>query len=280
MLHYLAYRGEGNKMDSNQNPSIYPIGNTRQAECHVFEMRPGMPSALSTLEWLSMADAEFSIYLPYYGTLVNDTLESYHIEGNSFTDNSINWNFQKINYLCNQNREKYGVNVKAYFKKWQSSIIEQQKAIDAEMANIYATNPALAQEKANALGKSLASQTLTMTTSVLVDLQNYIDQGDFTASFVPTMMTKDVMPNYSFDLIGGNGLDKNDGQTDNENNNSADTTVKPDSSNHHSASGTTDSSSEKAPQTGDVNEIPFLFITLILAIAALFTGYRKYHTKK
>lgn len=286
VLHYLAYRGEGSKMDSNQNPSIYPIGNTRQAECHVFEMRPEMPSALSTIEWLSMADAEFSIYLPYYGTLVNDTHESYQVEGNSFTDNSINWNFQKINYLCNQNRDKYGKNVKAYFEKWQNRIIEQQKSIDAEMATIYATNPALAQEKANELGKSLASQTLTMTTSVLVELQNYIDNGDYTEAFVPTMMTNDVMPDYSFDLIGGTGLDdKNDnqtdnGQTDNGNNNSTDSTVKPDSSNNYQTANTTAPSIEKAPKTGDNTSLSILLIVLVLSLGVLLVGYKKYHSVK
>ena len=74
-LQYLAYRGEGSAMNSNENPDIYPIGNTRQAECHVFELRQNMPTELATIQWLSIADADFSVFVPFYGALLTDTNE-------------------------------------------------------------------------------------------------------------------------------------------------------------------------------------------------------------
>ena len=63
-MKFLAYRGEGTKMDSNVNESIYAIGNKNQAECHILEMRDGMYQGMSGVEWLAMSRAEFSLYLP------------------------------------------------------------------------------------------------------------------------------------------------------------------------------------------------------------------------
>ena len=213
-LQYLAYRGEGSAMNSNENPDIYPIGNTRQAECHVFELRQNMPAELATIQWLSMADADFSVFVPFYGALLTDTNEHYQKEGDAFVEGSINWNFQTINAICSENREKYGANVKDYFEQYQKSLIQQQSAVDKEMVKILAQDKELAKEKATALGDSLGHQIFEMSDSVLKELQAYVDAGDYTEAFVPTAMTNKVMPKYDFDQIGGTGLtEEQDQQT-------------------------------------------------------------------
>lgn len=198
-LQYLGYRGQGSEMDSNKNPKIYPIGNTRQGECHVFEQRENMPAELATIQWQAMADAEFSVFVPFYGTLVTEISPLYQVEGDQFAENSINWNFQLINNICNQNREKFGVNVKAYFEDYQESLIEQQAAVDQAMVKVLAQDKELAKEKANELGKDLAQQVFEMSSSVLKELQVYVDAGNYEKPFVPTAMTENVMPNYTLD---------------------------------------------------------------------------------
>lgn len=209
VLQYLGYRGEGSAMNSNENPDIYPIGNNRQSECHVFELRENMPAELATIQWQAMADADFSVFVPFYGTLLTDTNEHYQKEGDSFTEGSINWNFQTINAICSENRELYGANIKAYFEQYQESLIQQQAAVDAEMSKILAQDKNLAKEKATALGDALGQQIFEMSDSVLKELQSYVDAGNFDEAFVPAAMTEQVMPQYNFDQIGGTGLTEN-----------------------------------------------------------------------
>ena len=195
-LQYLAYRGEGSEMDSNKNPDIYPIGNTRQAECHVFEQRSDLPDELATIQWQAMADAEFSVFVPFYGSLITETSPLYQVEGKKFAENSINWNFQMLNNLCAQNREKYGVNVKAYFEDYQQSLIDQQEQVDKDMVKVLAQGKEQAQKAATQMGMDLAQQVFEMSKSVLTELQAYIAAGDFENAFVPTAMTENLMPVY------------------------------------------------------------------------------------
>ncbi len=226
VLHWLAYRGEGSKMNSNENPGIYAIGNNRQAECHVFETRANMPDQLATIQWQAMADAEFSVYVPFYTALVTETLENYQNPDMTPVENSINWNFQVINDLCYNNRATCADNVKAYFEEYQKSLIAQQQEIDAVMAEIYAYDPALAAQKATELGLDLSKQVLEMSNSVVAELKEYL-AGDMTEPFVPTAMTENVMPVYSFANIGGTGLPAPEDNTKPGETAKPDDTVKP-----------------------------------------------------
>ena len=213
VLKLLAYRGEGSDCNANENDDIYAIGNEYQAECHIFETRQNMPTELATIQWQAMADAEFSIYIPYYSALVTEVHESYAEEAGDFVEGSLNWNFQMINYLCYNNRGACADSVAAYFRAYQKSLIEQQEEIDDIMLAIYSYDPELASEKASALGMNLADQVLAMSTSVLNELEVYVEAGDFSEEFVPTAMIEGVMPVYSFDNVGGTGLPAADDTT-------------------------------------------------------------------
>lgn len=195
VLRWLAYRGQGTEMDSNEDPTIYAIGNERQAECHVFETRPNLPQTLATIQWQAMADAEFSVYVPYYTALLTETAASYQNPEMEPVEGSINWNFQVINDLCYHNRSACAEGVKEYFEVYQQSLIDQQKDVDAAMAALYAQDPALAAQQANELGQSLAQQVLDMSTSVLHELKEYLD-GERAEPFVPSAMADGLMPVY------------------------------------------------------------------------------------
>lgn len=281
VLNLLAYRGEGSSYNSNENPSIYAIGNNRQAECHIFETRQNMPATLATIQWQAMADAEFSIYIPYYSALVSEVHESYSKTSGDFVEGSLNWNFQMINHLCYANRAACAENVAAYFKAYQESLVEQQAAIDAEMLTIYAYDQELAAEKATALGKDLANQVFEMSTSVLHELEAYINAGDFSQAFVPTAMTENIMPAYNFDNIGGTGLPETDNPDNNEGNApsddttntpSTDTDTDVDTDNNKGTTIVTPSttvSNQTSPKTGDTTPIAMFAFAAIVSMAIL-----------
>lgn len=206
VLKFLATRGEGTKLDSNKDETIYAVGNNRQGECHIFETRQNMPADLATIQWQAMADAEFSIYIPYYSAMVTEVLDAYDCEAIAdgavteellaATEGSLNWNFQIINHLCYSNRALCGESVSKYFTAYQESIIEQQAAVDAEMLALYKKDPAQAKETATELGKDLAAQILEMTNGVKEELVAYLAEEQ-TEPFVPSAMKENVMPVYS-----------------------------------------------------------------------------------
>lgn len=201
VLRLLAYRGEGTKYDSNKT-GCYAIGNNRQEEVHVMEVRNGMPNDLATLQWLGMADGEFTIYLPYYTTLLTEVNPRYNEESRTYVEGSINWAFSRINKLCYDTRKKekkdIGENIRKYFEAYQQSLIEQQPAIDQAMLAYLGESKELATQKANEIGKKISEQTFHVADGVLKELEAYIKKGNFDKPFMPSSYEKNVMPDYTF----------------------------------------------------------------------------------
>ena len=223
VLRLLACRGEGTEYAADNNPEKNPngtaIGNERQAECHVFEIRSDMPEALATIQWQTMSRAEFSVYLPYYSNLLTDTSDIFQTEYSPSARNiediiddpdfpaetSAYWVFTAINDLCDNDRERYGANVKLYWENYQKALIEQQEAVDEDMERIYAYSPELAEEKATALAKAVSEEAFENAKIILTELRAFIaaDQaGELTEEdvFTPSVLTENKMPTYSMDM--------------------------------------------------------------------------------
>ena len=210
VLRFLAFRGEGSAWDYSDKPNLgnsNVIGTRNQSECHVFETRHGMPKELAVLQWQSIADAEFSIYVPYFTALVTETDELYHTENRPSkidaltgdTEGKINLNFHLINYLCDMNRATdptVAAAVKEYFIKYQESLIEQQKEVDEVMTKVYAHGLEAAQVAATGVGKDLAKQVGAVSNVVLAEIRAYLT-GDKTEEFALSEETLAMMPNYT-----------------------------------------------------------------------------------
>ena len=218
-LRLLAYRGEGTKYDSNTKGK-YAIGNENQAECHVFEIRQDMPEALSIVQWQTMSRAEFSVYLPYYSNLLTDTSDIFKseylewiddieevIDDDDFpADTSAYWVYAAINDLCDNDRERYGVNVKKFWENYQKQLIAQQADVDTAMKQIYAYSPALAEQKATELGKAVSEEAFGYAKSILTELRAFIaEHGNDNEVFVPTVLSENKLPTYSINMEGVNG---------------------------------------------------------------------------
>lgn len=196
IMKFLGFRGEGTKMDSNADPTIYAIGNSNQAECHVLEMREGMYEGLSGIEWLALSRAEYSLYLPAYSSLITETWKGYHYKGLQSAPDSMFWLFCDLNNLADDNRELYGKNIRIYLDKYQAALIEQQEQVDKDMAKLYEKSPLLAQVKATELAALVAEEAYEDIDTVRTELKAFIEEGK-EGTFVPTALTENVMPNYS-----------------------------------------------------------------------------------
>ena len=223
VLRLLACRGEGTAYaaDNNleNNPNGTAIGNERQAECHVFEIRSDMPEELATIQWQTMSRAEFSVYLPYYSNLLTDTSDIFQTEYSPSIKNieevlddadfpaetSAYWVFTAINDLCDNDRERYGANVKLYWENYQKALIEQQEAVDEAMKVICAEKPEQAEQVATALAKAVSEEAFENAKSILTELWAFVkaDQAGELAEdavFTPSVLTENKMPTYSIDM--------------------------------------------------------------------------------
>ena len=217
VLRLLAYRGEGTDHAAGDNGTA--IGNERQAECHVFEIRSDMPEALATIQWQTMSRAEFSVYLPYYSNLLTDTSDIFQTEYSPSikdieevlddedfpAETSAYWVFTAINDLCDNDRERYGANVKLYWENYQKALIEQQEAVDEAMTALYEKNPELAEQAATALAKGVSEEAFANAKTILTELWAFVkaDQaGELTEEdvFTPSVLTENKMPTYSMDM--------------------------------------------------------------------------------
>lgn len=120
-------------------------------------------------------------------------------------ETSAYWVFAALNDLCDNDRARYGANVKLYWEKYQKALIEQQGAVDEEMARIYAQSPAQAEETAAALGKAVSEEVLADAKSILTELRGFIaadKAGELTEDdvFTPTVLTENKMPTYSIEM--------------------------------------------------------------------------------
>ena len=216
-LRLLAYRGEGTDYDANTKGN-YAIGNERQAECHVFEIRDNMPEALATIQWQTMSRAEFSVYLPYYSNLLTDTSDIFKneyyvnkkevpeitqvLDNKDFpADTSAYWVFAAINDLCDNDRDRCGVNVKKFWENYQKELIKQQAAVDTKMVKLYKESPAKAEAKATELGKAVSEEAFGYAKSILSELRAFIkEHGSDKKVFMPTVLKENKLPTYSFDM--------------------------------------------------------------------------------
>lgn len=205
VVNVLGYRYEGTQY-ATDTTGFRAIGADTQMEIHIQQQRKNMPKELAGLQWLAMGNGEFTVYVPYYAQLLTDTHDSYKVTtGNGapkFNENSFYWNFMKVQELSSKNRAMYGANVKAYWRGYQQKLIEQQKAVDQGMLQLYNTDKSQLSAKATSLGKAVAGEVLGHEKTILKELTAFVEANPApTTAFVPSLMNNGAVdPSYSFNM--------------------------------------------------------------------------------
>jgi dipeptidase len=214
-MRLLAFRGEGTQWYAGSaTGNSASIGSDTTVEAHVFHVRSNMPAPLATVKWLCMGPPEFSVYLPFYGSLITETYEMYYgpdIRGyNNDTpdDNSVYNVFRELHTLCKgprgsadlgtaASRERYGDGVKQFWERYQKALIAQQKVVDADMVRIYNANPELAKLRATELSKAVAKEAYDYAKLMLAELKAFQDAGT-EGNFVPSVLAHEAaLPHYA-----------------------------------------------------------------------------------
>lgn len=138
------------------------IGTPGSAECHIFQIDASMPTELATVQWVCMANADCSTFVPFYGALLTDTAKAYKMEALKYNSDSAYWTFRNVGYLCEDgdNRTLYRPGVAAFYESYMKKMETLQKTVNKQMLNIYNTDKANLEYYATNLGVAIGNETL------------------------------------------------------------------------------------------------------------------------
>lgn len=138
------------------------IGTPGSAECHIFQIDASMPTELATVQWVCMANADCSTFVPFYGALLTDTAKAYKMEALKYNPDSAYWTFRNVGYLCEDgdNRTLYRPGVAAFYESYMKKMETLQKTVNKQMLNIYNTDKANLEYYATNLGVAIGNETL------------------------------------------------------------------------------------------------------------------------
>jgi len=74
------YRYEDTDKNANlpENAGVRTIGTPTSIDAHIIQMKDTLPKAVGGVMWMAMANAEHSVYLPFYGN-ITDTYPAYKV---------------------------------------------------------------------------------------------------------------------------------------------------------------------------------------------------------
>ena len=138
------------------------IGTPSTAECHIFQINSSMPTELATVQWVCMANADCSVFVPFYGALLTDTSKAYKMEALKYNADSAYWTFRNVGYLCEEgdNRTLYRPGVAAFYDSYMNKMESLQKNVDKQMLKVYNTDKANLEYYATNLGIAIGDETL------------------------------------------------------------------------------------------------------------------------
>jgi hypothetical protein len=129
---------------------------------------------MAILGWAAMGPPEFSLFLPFFGSMVDELDESYFAyDSETFNPNSMYWVFREIYKLTAKNREYAEDSVSAFLDRYQQALIQQQEVVDTDLLEIYEIDPIEAALIATELSKSVSAEALEYAKMLLAELQAF-----------------------------------------------------------------------------------------------------------
>ncbi len=124
-MELMRYRYEDTVNNANISKQCRPIGVNYTEAAHLFWIRNNLP----VVEWVALANPEFSIFLPLYGNLTS-TPEAFTRDTLISSPDVAYFCFRSLSNLCVEDRERYGANVRRYWKAMETTLIGNMTAMD------------------------------------------------------------------------------------------------------------------------------------------------------
>ena len=124
-MELMRYRYEGTPNDANIHKQCRPIGVNYTEAAHLFWLRKDLP----IVEWVALANPEFSVFLPLYGNL-SSTPEAFTKDTLISSPDVAYFSFRNLSNLCVDDRQRYGTEVRKYWKAMETTLIGNMTAMD------------------------------------------------------------------------------------------------------------------------------------------------------
>ena len=125
---------------------VRPIGYLTQIQTHIFEAgTQDYPAEIGSRFWHSMAQAETSVNLPFYGNITDthpyykkDIIDTNDNLVTSYVDDCAYWLFAATGRLARSDRRNYAAPIKAFWRNHELKLFEdQQRVIEPELLRLY-----------------------------------------------------------------------------------------------------------------------------------------------
>lgn len=129
------YEGTKYNLDIPGNKYIRSIATARQEECHILQIRPDLPKEIACVQWLTLGNAEFAPYLPYYAVALTQTPPVCTLDAYEYSENSMYWANRSLATISAMDRSLYGNKIKDFYDSYEEALINNMPSLDEEMQN-------------------------------------------------------------------------------------------------------------------------------------------------
>lgn len=131
------YEGTAMCPDEGAGPKVRTIGTTKQATSHVLALRHDLPDAFAGTVWVSLANAEHSVFLPLNvavtemdGAYSRDSTEQPYDYDPTLAGNA----FCRLCALAEKDRRFYGAGVRAFWRNRERELLSAYPKVQADAA--------------------------------------------------------------------------------------------------------------------------------------------------
>lgn len=187
VMNFLRSDYDGTKYDTDKESGKdeRAVGIDRTVESHVIQIRKNMPAELQGVMWLSIANPEYGVYLPFY-TGIEKTLENYHKGTNKYDDESAYWAFRSAGALASENEELYGQGVKDFWNDYENNLLKEIDVVDETAEKLYEKDKDLAIDFITRYNNMTAKDAIEKAHSIKEEIiTNFA--GNNTEKYVPSI---------------------------------------------------------------------------------------------
>ena len=170
-------------LKSNPKEPYRPVSIFRTTQTHLLQVRPELPQAIGSVNYVAMGMADLGVFLPLYQGITSYP-EAYTKGNGESSDDSAYWKFRKIMVLGMTNYNKYAPVIKEAYAKFEAETDQRQREMEEEYLRIYKTQPLHAQDLLQAFSDKILNSAL--------DLADRLQEKLF------TLMTQDIQQEYLF----------------------------------------------------------------------------------
>ena len=179
LFEVMRTRYEGvNCPEENGDKTIRTIGTTKQATCHLMEVRPELPEPLQATMWVTLGNAEHVPFLPYNAAI--DRVEiPYKVDvrrgsGDVMDLRTASAHFRRLAALAEIDRVNYGAGVRQCWRKLEDRLLADYPKLLMKAGALYAEDPKSAVRLLSDDGCRVQRQALADAKEMLDNLLWYV----------------------------------------------------------------------------------------------------------